>query len=192
MMNEAFNRNFKRLVLRLANRPRLDKAFFLLITEAIPPYRLTYAKKIAKTLVLGRAEGPSHYQAALKKAWIILSTRPIHGTYETDLLNMTCDCGAQKYHAYLLCKHLVQGLPKPPDWWWSTAVRFHYGPFYHMPCHDTNTPGPVYYEKIRDKAWLKREVVAFDAEEGYTPIPSSVREFYFSAEISLIILEFLD
>ncbi|KAI0799759.1 hypothetical protein BC629DRAFT_1611780 [Irpex lacteus] len=135
MMVEALWRNLKRLVLRNFNRPRLDLALFALVHGSIPPYRKTLSEFL-KPRPGGRPKGLSNMQEAFKKAWRRLETVPIKGTYITDTDKWTCDCGTQKYHAYLLCKHLVQAVGQVPTWWWSRVHRFYTPPFYCVPDGD--------------------------------------------------------
>ncbi|KAI9063724.1 hypothetical protein FKP32DRAFT_1571400 [Trametes sanguinea] len=92
-------------------------------------------------------------QVALKHAWKRLSKVPIKGTYKTDLGCWTCDCGAQKYHAYLLCKHLVQAAGNIPITWWPHATRYHIPPFYTVPVDGNVVSAP---ERLRSHAWLPR------------------------------------
>ena len=71
-------------------------------------------------------------QVLIKHAWLALRKCPIKGSYETDVKRWLCSCGAQKYHSYLLCKHLVQALPLPGPDWWANVIRWHTAPFYDV------------------------------------------------------------
>lgn len=71
-------------------------------------------------------------QLPIMRAWLALLKRPINGSYKTDTGLWLCDCGTQKYHSYLLCKHLVQDLPLPSPDWWASVVRRHTPPFYDI------------------------------------------------------------
>ena len=101
MVVEALWRNLKRLVLHLYNRPPVDLAVFAIVTKTLPPYRLTL-NRILTDPRSGRAKSLSHMQRAFKKSWIHLHQAQINGSYTTDTARWTCDCGPQKYHAYLL------------------------------------------------------------------------------------------
>ena len=95
-------------------------------------------------------------QAPIKKAWLTLRKRELKGHYDTDPLQWTCLCGAQKYHLYLLCKHLVQALPCPDANWWTTLIRYHTPPFYDIhsllsPEDQVQAPEP---EELGNRSWL--------------------------------------
>ena len=45
-----------------------------------------------------------------------------------------CSCRRQKYHSYLLCKHLVQGVYHPSANWWADIIWWHTTPFYDTWC----------------------------------------------------------
>ncbi|KAI0084744.1 hypothetical protein BDY19DRAFT_1025393, partial [Irpex rosettiformis] len=124
MMVEALWRNLKRLVLHNYNRPRVDLTLYALVRSSIPPYRITLASFL-QARGGGRPQGLSNMQEAFKKAWQCLRTVPIKGQYVTDIEQWKCDCGAQKYHAYLLCKHLVQTVGDIPVSWWTRVHRFY-------------------------------------------------------------------
>ncbi|KAI9064572.1 hypothetical protein FKP32DRAFT_1569691 [Trametes sanguinea] len=152
MIVEALWRGIKRLVLHLYNRPPIDLALYAIVTKALPPYRL-----VLDTLLMdpraGRAPSLSHTQEDFKHAWERLQKVPIKGRYTTDISRWTCDCGAQKYHSHLLCKHLVQAAGKMPPEWWPTVMRYHVPPFYTIPINGNIAAPP---ESMRAHAWLKR------------------------------------
>ena len=157
MVVEAMWRNFKRLVLYLYNRPRVDFATYALVTQAL----LAYRKKLVRILDdprKGRAASLNGEQIPIKKAWLALHARKIGGEYDTDILRWTCSCGTQKYHSYLLCKHLVKKVRIPDPDWWATIVRRHVPPFYDirdlLSSEDrAKAPEP---EKLGDHSWLAR------------------------------------
>ncbi|KAH9895893.1 hypothetical protein C8Q73DRAFT_758343 [Cubamyces lactineus] len=151
-MVEALWRCLKRLTLYLYNRPPLDLAVYAIITRTLPPYRLTISK-ITGTHRAARAPSLSYAQQQLKKAWDRLLKVPLRGSYTTDIANWTCDCGSQKYHSHLLCKHLVQKAGRPPASWWPTAVRYHIAPFYTVPINGSVAQPP---ESVRSHAWTGR------------------------------------
>src|SRR5258708_19043869 len=99
MVVEAMWRNFKRLVLHLHNRPRVDFATYTLVTQALPSYRNKLVRIVSDPRE-GRAPSISGEQIPIKKAWLMLCSREITGQYDTDILRRTCLCGAQKYHTY--------------------------------------------------------------------------------------------
>ncbi|KAF7968169.1 hypothetical protein HWV62_31712 [Athelia sp. TMB] len=152
MIVEALWRNLKKLVLHMYNRPPVDLACHALIKKAIVPYRTTLSRILAGSRG-GRAQAPTHYHAAFKRAWEKLALAPIKGSYNTDIERWLCDCGAQKYHAHLCCKHLVQASERPPDSWWPTVIRYHIPPFFTVPTTGIEPKAP---ESIRQHVWLRR------------------------------------
>jgi hypothetical protein len=84
----------------------------------------------------------TNFQQELKKSFLHLASLPIKGLYTTDVAQWVCDCGSQKYHAHLLCKHLVQAVGKIPDGWWHTARRYHVQPFYTLPVNGVAAVDP--------------------------------------------------
>ncbi|KAI0682131.1 hypothetical protein BC835DRAFT_1424816 [Cytidiella melzeri] len=132
MMVEALWRNLKRLVLHNYSPPPVDLAVYALVHGSIPPYRITLSRFLHARSG-GRPKGLSNMQEAFKKSWQRLQTVPIKGTYITDVTQWKCDCGSQKYHAHLLCKHLVQAVGDVPPSWWSRVHRFYTAPFYAAP-----------------------------------------------------------
>ena len=119
------------MVLYCYNRPRVDFATYALVTQGIAPYRVHF-NQIIKNPWDGRARRLCGEQIPIKHTWLTLRQRPIKGLYDTDVKHWLCPCGAQKYHSYLLCKHLVQALPLPSTDWWTTVVRRHTAPFYDI------------------------------------------------------------
>jgi len=79
MVVEAMWRNFKRLVLYLYNRPRVDFATYALVTQALPPYRIKL-NRILDDPRKGRASFLNGEQGPIKKAWLTLHKREIKGT----------------------------------------------------------------------------------------------------------------
>ena len=150
-------RNFKRLVLHLYNRPRVDFATYALVTQALPAYRNKLVR-IRNDPRKGRAATLHGEQIPIKKAWLLLLDKPVEGKYETNVCKWTCSCGMQKYHSYLLCKHLVKEVPCPPPEWWATVVRCHTPPFYDIrqllsPEDRDRAPEP---EVLGNRSWLTR------------------------------------
>ncbi|KAH9846520.1 hypothetical protein C2E23DRAFT_709350, partial [Lenzites betulinus] len=119
---------------------------------AIPPYRITLGEILTHSRS-SRAAQCSNAQRALKRAWERLLKVPLHGAYITDIMRWTCDCGSQKYHANLLCKHLVQAVGALHADWWPTAVCYHIQPFYTVPIDRKIAPPP---ETMRDHSWTER------------------------------------
>ena len=152
MIVESLWRNLKRLVLQMYNRPPVDLANYAIITQCLPIYRLTLSKIIA-TRSGSRPDKPTTMQAAFKRSWERLACVPIKGSYDTDLLTWTCNCGAQKYHSFLLCKHLVQKAGTPSPDWWVAATRYHIPPFYTIEVDGELIKPP---ERKRDWDWLAR------------------------------------
>jgi hypothetical protein len=131
MLVESLWRNFKRMVLHHFNRPRVDFATYALVTQGIAPYRICF-NQIIKNPRNGRARSLHGEQIPIKCAWLALHQRPIKGAYDTNIKYWLCSCGAQKYHSYLLCKHLIQALPLPSADWRTTVVWRHTAPFYDI------------------------------------------------------------
>ena len=176
MVVEAMWRNFKHLVLYLYNRPRVDFATFALVTQALPGYRHKLLR-ILNDPRKGRATTLHGEQIPIKKAWLLLRDRKINGTYITDVKTWTCSCGRQKFHSYLLCKHLVQGVARPPPSWWTTIVRRHTPPFYDIrelltPEARAIAPEP---EVLGNRSWLARMP---DMSVGPNAAPLPVRTAY--------------
>ena len=156
MMVEVSWRNLKCIHLKHHNRPRVDFVQNVIITQHVLSYRLKLAQFL-RHLHHGNQQGRhpriSDEQAAIKKAWSHLLTRRIQGTYNTDVEHWTCNCGAQKYHSYLLCKHLVQAAGKQTPEWWVQVVRYHVQPFYTVAINGVVADPP---ELIYDHGWLSR------------------------------------
>ena len=131
MVVEALWRNYKRMVLNHHNQPCIDLATYALVTQGIPPYWVRF-NNIVNNPRDGRAKPLQGEQIPIKRAWLALYNRPTKGSYDTDVKLWLCSCGAQKYHLYLLCKHLIQKLPLPNDEWWADVVRRHTAPFYNI------------------------------------------------------------
>lgn len=132
MIVEAVWKNLKRITLYRNNRPRMDFVIHLIATESIPSYHVGFAN-VRKQTRHSRPHNLTAEQRSFKKAWIRLSQKPINGQYSVNSQSWTCTCGAQKYHTHLLCKHLVQSIPMPPDNWWPYAIRSQTQPFYTIP-----------------------------------------------------------
>ena len=137
MVIEAMWQNFKRLVLYLYNCPRVDFATFALVMQALPGYRHKLLR-ILNDPREGQATTLHGEQIPIKKVWLLLRDRPINGEYITKVDEWTCSCGRQKFHSYLLCKHLIQEVARPPPEWWATIVQRHTPPFYNV--HKLLTP----------------------------------------------------
>lgn len=152
MIVEALWRGIKRQGLARYNRPLVDFALYSVITKALPPYRLKFRETMNDTRS-ARAPQLSYVQKDFKKGWTRLSKVPIKGEYKTDIVRWTCDCGSQKYHAHLLCKHLVQAAGPMPASWWPQVVRFHTPPFYTLP---VNGVIPKPHETMRNGDWIPR------------------------------------
>ena len=131
MVVEAMWRNIKRLVLHMYNRPRVDFATYALVTQALPPYRHKLLR-VTDDPREGRAPSLNGEQDSIKSEWLRLLDKKCKGNYDTDHVEWTCSCGAQKFHPYLLCKHLVQKLPRPGPDWWASLVRYPVQPFYDV------------------------------------------------------------
>ena len=131
MVVEALWRNYKRMSLNNHNRPRVNLAVYALVTQAVPPYRVCL-NEIVDDPRNGHAKSLRGEQVLIKTVWLALRKRLIGGSYDTDEKLWLCSCGAQKYHSYLLCKHLVQKVALPDERWWAEVVRRHTVPFYNI------------------------------------------------------------
>ena len=174
MLVEAMWRNYKRMVLYMYNRPRVDFATYALVTQALQLYRVKF-KAFMDDPRRGRAAALTGEQAPIKKAWLRLRDRDIKGAYNTNVYKWTCSCGAQKYHSYLLCKHLVQKLPRPGPDWWTSVVRYTTPPFYDIrsllpPEEQARAQAP---EDLRNYAWLDRTQPASEVPDLSSSNPVS-------------------
>ncbi|KAI0824106.1 hypothetical protein BC628DRAFT_1379831 [Trametes gibbosa] len=152
MIVESLWRGIKRLVLRQYNRPRIDFAQYSIVTAALTRYCLTLGEILENTRA-ARAASLSHTQESFKRAWERLEKAPIRGEYSTDIRQWTCDCGSQKYHTHLLCKHLVQAAGHPHADWWPTVTRYHIPPFYTVPVDGITPAAP---ETMCNHDWADR------------------------------------
>ncbi|KAI0826923.1 hypothetical protein BC628DRAFT_1495368 [Trametes gibbosa] len=152
MIVEALWRGIKRLVLHMYNRPPIDLALYAVVTKTLPRYRVTLSR-IMKNPRPGRPAKLTTVQKDFKHSWERLRKVQIRGEYTTDVTRWTCDCGSQKYHAHLLCKHLVQAVGPLRPKWWRTVVRYHIPPFYTVPIDGLTAPAP---ESLRNHAWIPR------------------------------------
>src|SRR5882757_4244119 len=78
----------------------------------IAPYQLRF-NQIVKNPRDGHSRMLHGEQILIKCTWLALCKCPINGSYDMNIKLWLCSCRAQKYHSYLLCKHLVQALPLP-------------------------------------------------------------------------------
>ena len=131
MLVESLWRNFKRMVLHQYNHPQIDFATYTLVTQGIAPYQVCF-NQIIKNPWDGHTRSLHGEQIPIKHAWLALCQCPTKGEYDTDVKEWPCSCRAQKYHSYLLCKHLVQALPLHSTDWWTTVVWQHTSPFYDI------------------------------------------------------------
>ena len=157
MVVEAMWRSYKRLVLYLHNCPRVDFATYALVTQTLPVYRHKLLRIISNPRE-GRAPALHGKQAPIHNAWLTLYDTKISGTYDTNVEKWTCSCGTQKYHSYMLCKHLVQLLPRPGPDWWATVIRRPTIPFYDIrgllsPEARARVPEP---DELGNYSWLMR------------------------------------
>ncbi|KAJ3062863.1 hypothetical protein HDU98_001302, partial [Podochytrium sp. JEL0797] len=102
MTVEAAFRVLKRHDMRQVNRPRLDKLLHIMMETTIRRAEVAFLQTKHRTPRLNNT------QIAAKKVWLDLSQRPLHGTYDTNVEEWTCDCGRQKFCPHAFCKHLVQ------------------------------------------------------------------------------------
>ena len=131
MLVESLWKNFKQMVLHHYNCPCMDFATCALVTEGIASYQVCL-NHIVRNPCNGCAKGLHGEQIPIKHAWLACHKCPLNGSYNTDVKLWLCSCRSQKYHAYLLCKHLVQALPLPDADWWTNIVWQHTPPFYNI------------------------------------------------------------
>jgi hypothetical protein len=131
MLIKLLWRNFKQMVLYQYNCPHIDFATYALVTHGIAPYWLCF-NQIVKNPRDGCSRSLYGEQLLIKCTWLALCKCPIKGSYDSNVEYWLCSCGAQKYHLYLLCKHLVQVLPLPDSNWWANVVWWHTVPFYDI------------------------------------------------------------
>ncbi|KAI0640831.1 hypothetical protein C8Q79DRAFT_870770, partial [Trametes meyenii] len=127
-------------------------------------YQVTLSKIISEKANSARAASLTHAQKYIKHGWDRLSTVPIKGAYSTDVTEWICNCGAQKYHVHLMCKHLVHAAGEQDPNWWPTVVRYHVRPFYTIPIDKIIPDAP---ESIRDHAWLEHMSTPASSDAGY-------------------------
>ena len=108
-------------MLRHHNCLRVNFATFALVTQALLPYRHKLLK-ILDDPCKGQAGLLHGEQIPIKQAWLALYKWEATGSYNMNKLQWTCSCGAQKYHSYLLCKHLVKAVGHPGPNLWATVV----------------------------------------------------------------------
>ena len=156
MVVKAMWWNFKCLLLYLHNCLRVDFATFALVTQALPAYRY----KLFNILNNPHEGWPSlcGEQILIKKAWDLLYNREIRGNYNMNVGEWRCSCGQQKYHLYLLCKHLIKAVKYPEPNWWVTVVQCHVLPFYdiHDLLLDTDQLSAPEPEELGNCSWLAR------------------------------------
>jgi hypothetical protein len=162
MIVEALWRNYKRISMPHHARIAADYAVSVLIKDTLKVYRHRVLKHTDRDPRKGHTPTMTAEQKSFKAAWEKLSTATINGTYKTDPSSWTCNCGAQKYHSHLLCKHLVQSVPRPSHDWWPRVVRYSIQPFYVIPgSGSTSTP-----EKITHYTWRSRRMNVAESEEA--------------------------
>lgn len=137
MTAENHWKQIKHQFLHHLNRPRLDLTIYILCTEAAPEYLRRAREHCRGVLDLGGDHPPlTSFQKALKRAWKLLSTRPINNPdkYTTSVATWSCSCGSQELQAQHLCKHLVQAVNRAlPPFFFHELVRRRTAPFYRHP-----------------------------------------------------------
>nr|GAT54443.1 predicted protein [Mycena chlorophos] len=133
MAVENFWRNLKHDTLHHLAHPRLDQLVYLIATQVLPRAE-EKMQKFDPEYRLGRSHALTPLQTAIKTEFKRLAKRKI-GTHEytVDVSRWICNCGQQKYSAYLLCKHLVQALKDVDPNFFRQAIRRRVIPFYTHP-----------------------------------------------------------
>ncbi len=131
MLVESLWRNFKQMVLHHYNQPCINLATYALVTQGIAPYRVHF-NRIVRDPQDGCDKSLQGEQVPIKHAWLALHKCPTNGSYKPDVQKWLCPCGAQKYHSYLLCKHLVKEVNLPSADWWAKVVWQHTTLFYNI------------------------------------------------------------
>lgn len=132
MIVENFWKQLKHDWLHHLLRPRLDHLVWIICSKVVPSY-VQRMKKIENAFRSSRGHEATNFQARFKADWKRLRKLPVHRQYRTDVARWICDCGAQKYSAYLLCKHLVKAVPLPSERTWIFLSRRRTIPFYQHP-----------------------------------------------------------
>lgn len=127
---ENFWRQLKHDFLHHHLRPRLDELVYVLVANVTPAY-LERAEILDDDRRFSRAQPLTTYQKYFKTSWAHLKSIPCSSRdYETDITTWTCNCGAQKYNAHLLCKHLVHAVPEPSPQFFAEIHRRRTLPIY--------------------------------------------------------------
>jgi hypothetical protein len=160
MTVESLWRNYKRISMPHHARIAADYAVSVLIKDTVKVYRNRVLKHTTRNPRKGHTPTMTAEQKSFKAAWEKLREAKIKGTYATDPTSWTCNCGAQKYHSHLLCKHLVQSVPQPSEDWWPQVIRYSTHPFYAVP----GVTHPMEPEKITEYAWRSRRINLSESE----------------------------
>ncbi|EJD54252.1 hypothetical protein AURDEDRAFT_94855 [Auricularia subglabra TFB-10046 SS5] len=132
MVVENFWKQLKHDWLHHLLHPRLDQLVYIICTKVLPVY-MHRAQVLEDAYRLGRSRTLRASQQAFKTDWERLQAVPIKGAYSTSVAHWQCNCGAQKYSPFLLCKHLVQAVPDPPAKFFQVVFRRRTTPFYRHP-----------------------------------------------------------
>ncbi|KAJ7171174.1 hypothetical protein C8R46DRAFT_1262353, partial [Mycena filopes] len=130
---ENFWRQLKHNFLHNHVRPRLDLLVWILVTKVTPAY-MARAHALEDNYRIGRGRPLTPFRKAFKTAWRALAKLPLSDDadkkYITCVATWTCTCPGFKYHACLLCKHLVQAVGEVPPIFFIQVVRRRTLPFY--------------------------------------------------------------
>ncbi|RDX40008.1 hypothetical protein OH76DRAFT_1459607 [Lentinus brumalis] len=114
-------------------RPRIDQLTYILV-HRVTPSCIARSGKLEDTYRLGRSRPLTTHQLYFKRAWKKLQQVTLSGRqYATDISRWTCNCGAQKFNAHHLCKHLVQAVREPDIKFWRDIYRHRTVPLYRHP-----------------------------------------------------------
>ncbi|KZV79202.1 hypothetical protein EXIGLDRAFT_661315 [Exidia glandulosa HHB12029] len=130
---ENFWRQLKHDWLHHLLHPRLDQLVYIICNKVLPAY-MQRANALEDDYRMGFSRPLTSSQKYFKVAWKKLAARACsERTYNTNVATWQCNCGAQKFSAHLLCKHLVHAVPKPSPEFWLHVYRRRTTPFYQHP-----------------------------------------------------------
>jgi hypothetical protein len=130
MLVEALWRNFKRMVLHHYNRPRVDFATYMLVTQGVAPYRVRFNRTIRNPRD-GRAKA---YMESRSRS----SAHGLHFANARPMVHIirTSSSGLLMRNTEVPFVPLVQasrpGSPPSQRDWWTTVIRWHTPPFYDI------------------------------------------------------------
>jgi len=136
--------------------PRCDLLAWILVTKLAPTY---YIKLDHLLIPNGRYRELCSWRREFKKTWRNLETReitmPINDAYRPDAKNWICTCPFFVTSRFLICKHLVQRVHRPPPTFFLEVKRYRSPPFWR---HNSL--------KILDESGVSEEGAGIAGAEG--------------------------